>query len=443
MEEQKPTTENQNPNNESELLKQEIEKIREDYKGAKQLLRKIEEFGKHFEVLRSLLDSETDGVEFNVQQVKNGFNEIKESKDKTQTLLTEITSNVQKVKANIESMDTAYVQFNEIKGKISGANGEIDTLLNSARSLQKDIERIKTDSQQILDNTRKAFDGVQTEIQNMKTAYQEFLIIKNKIDDEKTGLKAIFDSIQEFFKKSDYLNKEIQSFREESKKFLEDIKSNKNDSDQLKSEIKDNLSETKNNKEEIQKITDIITDTGFANAFQKRAKGLFNGYRVWGAILLCSIILLSILLYILFSGHLDGEIPDIKNTFYRLSLTSPLLLLVGFAMSQYTKERNLNEKYEFKATTSIVVRNHIKFLMDTFEKDERVISFAMETFKSIYKEPYNNIKKYSFQTDKENPEAEAEENDEILNSIKELTSIIPDKENLGKVLDIIATMAKK
>lgn len=431
-------------NNNSEELKKELESIRTEYTRAKRLLQNIQEFGDRFEQLKTSLEDENNGVDANTQWIRDRVKEIEASKESAQTFLAEISANLQKVKENVGSMQVAYAEFTEIKGKSRGVNGEIDSLVNSARSLQKDIERIKTESQQTLENVKNIFGEVQQKISDMQSAYQEFLTIKSKIDDENTGLQAIFNGVQDLDKKARTLHQEIQTYKAESKKLLDEISGNKKSSDELKIEIEKNLKQTQENTDEIRKVTDLIVDTGFANAFQKRAKKLFVGYVTWGVILGVGVFALGVLIYVLFIKGSDGQIPELKNIIYRLSLTSPLLFLIGFSMRQYGKERDLNEKYEFKAATAIVIRNHIKFLLETFDNNEEVITFAISTFRTIYKEPYkDDLRPLDRKAEKEVKKAQqtgaidAGANlNEVVASIKELTSLIPDEETLKKVFDI-------
>ena len=438
---------------EHEVLKQELEQIRADYNKAKKLLTNVQSFSEKFDELKQSLEDEEDGVEANVQWTVDNKNKVEKFKEEVENLKTqsqnaldELNNNLAKVKGNIESMQNAYSEFTEIKGKITGVDGEINELLSNSRNLKTNIESAKNEAQQTLETIKNTLSEVQQKIQNMTTAYENFLKIQAKIEDEKTGLKPIFDEVQAIHKKSNELKKQIDAFKEESIKNLDAIKANKQTSDKIKGEIEVNLQESSANKEEIEKITGLITDAGFANAFHQRAKSLFWGYVVWGAIFGVGVIVLIILIYLLFIKGSDGQIPELKNTIYRLTLTSPLLFIIGFAMRQYRKERDLNEKYAFKATTATVIRNHIEFLLDKFgdQKDE-VVKFAAETFRTIYKEPYQEetpssaYKKLAKELKKKKDDgliADDTNINELIKSVKELTTLVPDESTLKKILNL-------
>lgn len=437
--------EEQNQNNQ-ENLKEEIEKIRVDYNKAKELLNNAQKISQLFEELKTKTEAASNDIILSSENIKPKKQEIDEIRNEAQNRLNEISSNLEKVKANIVSMQDSYVQFSEIKGNIIGRSGEIENLLKNATSLKDDIENIKNESQKVLESIKNSFADVQEKVQEMQAAYESFLQIKGKIDDENTGLKAAFDSVQNFKTKSETIYKEIQSYRDESKQSLESIKKNKDESEGFKNEIHINLERSQKSIDEINKITDLITDTGFANAFQKRAKKLFIGYCVWGGVLIFSVIGLVILLYIYFHNQ-NGEIPKFEYLIYRFTLSSPLLFLIGFAVSQYSKERALNEKYEFKAITATVIRNHIKFLIDSYQKNnDSINNFSVNIFEKIYNEPYNNdgklekrikeLENYLKRLKKSEINKNLIDLKDVANSVKELKTLIPDETLLSNIFRV-------
>lgn len=373
-----------------EQFQEELKKIRSDYNRAKRLLQNIEEYGERFEKIRTLLDDENDGLDANLEWAKGKSAEMTDLKESADQYLTEIKDRLEKVKGQINSMQTAYEEFSEVKGRIDGKSGEIQTLLTTAQSLKTDIDQTKTEAQQTLQNIKNLFTDIQGKIDEMRTAHQEFLVIKDKIEDEDSGLEAIFTEVEALQKKAKALHTEIQGYRDDSLASLKNIQKTESDSQKLKDKIVEHLDFSNEKKSEIQAVTDLIIDTGFANAFQSRAKKLFWSYIVWGIVLILSIVALIVLLGILFYRDFN-DVPEINIILYRLTLTSPLLFLIAFAMKQFSNERDLNERYEFKATTATVIRNHVNFLIETFGSPDAVQELIQEIFSAIYREPYAPI----------------------------------------------------
>lgn len=434
--------------NEFEKLKAEIEQIRKDYTSAKSILSSITQFNDTFQKLKELLGNSESGIEANFNFTKTQKDQIDTLSTQAQTQVGEITTSLQKVKANIESMQTAYSEFSEIKGKVSGVTGEIDTLLTTARGLKDDISTTKKDSLEILENIKGTYQTVSENITNMQTAYQSFLQINSKLEDEKTGLKAVFDSVQSLNVQSGKLFSEIKSLRDSSKASLTDIENNKTKTDELKSEIQSNFDFTEQKKIEIEKATGLIIDTSFAETFKRRQdeieKGLYSWYS-WKNILFISVVILIILVVLPFTRLLDfGTTVWYELFLSRIYYTSPVLFLIAFSAVQYSKERDLAEKYAFKAASSAAIRSHIDYLSGKFDvkNDESMKSFAKDTFSTIYKEPHSSVsdfeKRLKDLEKKQNTENRKDLIDinQIVSSVKELKELLPEKTLFEKVLSV-------
>lgn len=433
--------------NEFEKMKAEIEQIRKDYNSARNILNGIAQFNDTFQKLKDLMGNSENGIEANYNFTKTQKEQIDTLSTQAQTYVAEITVSLQKVKANIESMQSAYTEFSEIKGKVSGVTGEIDTLLNTARGLKEDISVAKKDSLVILENIKATYQTVSENITNMQTAYQSFLQINSKLEDEKTGLKAIFDSVQSLNIQSGKLFSEIKILRDNSKTFLIDIEGNKNKTDELKLEIQSNYDFTEQKKIEIEKATGLIIDTSFAETFKRRQdeieKGLYSWYS-WRNIFFVSVVILIALVVMPFiPSFLDFGTKIWYELFLtRIFYTSPVLFLIAFSAVQYSKERDLAEKYAFKAASSAAIRSHIDYLSEKFDmkNDESIKSFAKDTFSTIYKEPYystadfeKRLKELEKKQSLENKKEVIDIN-QIVNNVKELKDLLPEKTLFEKVL---------
>lgn len=193
--------------NTQDQFQEELKQIREDYNRAKRLLKNIEDYGARFEKVRDLLDDEDDGLEKNLRWSKEKSAEITNIKGDADQFLTEIKDRLEKTKSQISNMQTAYEAFSEIKGRITARDGEIQTLLTTAQSLKADIDRTKTEAQQTLESIKNLFSDIQEKVKDMQTAYQSFIVIKGKIEDEDSGLEAIFSEVEALEKKASEENR--------------------------------------------------------------------------------------------------------------------------------------------------------------------------------------------------------------------------------------------
>lgn len=442
--------------NNQEELKKEIDQIKVEYNRAKGLLDNVQSISNLFDELKSKAEPAGNEIITISENVKPKKQEIEEIKNEAQDHLNGIVTNLEKVKANIVSMQESYAQFSEIKGKIDGRSGEIENLLQSATGLKNDIETTKNEAQKVLENIKNSFAEIQKKVQEMQTSYEGFLQIKGGIEDEKTGLKAVFDLVQNFKTKSELLYKEIQSFRDESSKLVVGLKKNHEESIILKNEVESNLKFTNEKKEEIEKATGLIIDTSFAETFEKRKREIeigLNGWRSWKTLFFTSTILLAIIVimpFIKWNGEclVDFNNDDIwRYLINRIFTATPLIFLIAFSASQYSKERDFAEKYAFKASSSAAIRSHIEFLLKNFiEQKEKIANFAEQTFSTIYNQPYDDntdlMKKRIKQLEDDLKQSERQRltNDLDLNaitdSVKELKSLISDESLLKNIIRI-------
>lgn len=428
-------------NNIKDLTDEEIRNIKTQYNKAKDILEKINALSLRYDVVFKSFETRNQDAEKISNDTKERFTTIENLKTEAFSSASEIKSSLEKTQISIEQINDGLQKFENIKGKIESRNGEIDNLVATANSLKSDIENVKTTAQSKLTEINNQFTQVQDKITKMQEAYNSFIAIHTRITEPKTGLQAILDQSVELQKQADLTFSDIKSFHEQSKKLFEQIKINKSETDKIKLEVKKILEEVNLDQEEVKKITALITDTGFEYAFQKREKMLRISSIAWLIIFMLGIVGLAFMLFSLFKDSVG--IPELQVVIYRLTLTSPLLFLIGVAIKQYGDERNLNEKYAFKATIAAVVRNHSKFLIEIKdEAGEEIAGFVKETLSGIYSEPYEKgINPKEIQKDLKsalNKKDSDTKLDEIISSTKELKDLIPDNDILKNVLKLFS-----
>jgi len=435
---------------EFEKMKTEIEQIRLDYRSAKKILQDVTAFVGNFEALKSILNNENNGVIANHNIVKTQKDQIVEYVRQAQTQLNEITVDLQKVKNNIESMQTSYNEFSVIKGKVTGINGEIDTLLSNSKGLHNDITATKKEALNTLESIKNTYQSIAGNIKDIQNVYQEFLQIRSKIDDKKTGLQAILNDVQILNSQSNTLFAEIKAFRDDSKSFLSEIEQNKKQTDVLKSDVQKNFDYTQLKKDEIEKATGLIIDTSFSSVFKNRQEKIEDGLSSWYSwknIFFAGLILLAFLVVFLPSWIDLTGLAWYSMFLTRIFYTSPLLFLIAFSAVQYTKERDLAEKYAFKAASSAAIRSHIDYLIEKFKDDDdecKVLDFAKETFSTIYKEPYavhDGLEKRIKELEKKEKTDDSKNHvniEDLVTKAKELKDIIPTDSTIEKILAYFA-----
>src|SRR3989338_8942477 len=427
-------------NNNLDLSPDELRSIKSQYNKAKDILEKVSALQVKFEATQAILAPKQSEIEKISNDARERLGTIENAKNDSATFVAEIKSNLEKTQTSISQIDEGLRKFENIKGKIEGKEGEVESLMQTVNGLRTDIENSKTTATQRLAKIDELLGQVQEKITQIQTAYNNFVAVNAKITDQNTGLGAVLAQVQDLQKKATLVSTEIQSFRDQSQKYLSEIEGNKKKSEQLRDDIQKNLDIATEKRTEVEKIADLITDTGFANSFQSRAKLLRRNSYIWLAVFLLGIIGLAVFLYFVFDVkaillHNWGEIPKWESLLYRLTLTSPLLFLIAFAIRRYGNERELEEKYSFKATVAEVMRNHADFLIQKIKEkgtDGDTITFIRKTIERLYSEPYEKaIDWKKIKKEKEKIEllngSKKEETENFLSFTKELKGLVPDK----------------
>lgn len=432
------------PENDTHISHEELRDIKSRYNKAKGLLENIESLDSRFQAAAKKLDDHKSEIKNISEQAQTLLSGIEGTKGASDTYLGEIKKGLEKTQADIQLIEDGLRKFENIKGKIESKDGEIEVLTSTANSLKVDIEKAKETAQKQLAKIDEILGQIQENIANMQKAYQDFLVIQGKIQDKTTGLEAILTQVNSLQKSAKGIFEEIKSFRDESQKYLQEVKENKEHTDSFRVAAGEKLKEIEGDRDQVAKIVSLITDTGFANSFHARKKELSKSSDIWLGVFFVGIAGLIGMLVYFFGGK--AEIPGPGVVFYRLTLTSPLLFLITFAGARYTSDRNMLEKYAFKAAVAEVVRSHTKFLIEIEDDaDGENTEFARRAIHKIYSEPYGGgieiasikkIKKLYNLLMKDDTSSNASIKD-IVNSTKELKDLIPDEAMLKDILSLL------
>jgi uncharacterized coiled-coil DUF342 family protein len=384
--------------------KQAISNIENNANNANRLVAVIEDYNKKFDQIRVNLDDPSSGVIANLERTKNVKAEIDTLKKSSEEQLTQIKNALATVQQNIAQMNTAHAEFTQINTKIKDPKTGLDAVLQQAGQVKSEVDTLKKSSEEQLTQIKNALATVQQNIAQMNTAYTNFVSIKTKIDDPKTGIESIFNGSEEVRqdiinvkKQSDIVFSEIKKFRDESQNYTKEIQDLKLSSEENKNTIESYEKQSEDLKGKIEKIYKIATDSGLANSFDQRKKDLEKSINKWFWIVLTSTLLLVGLIVILVLPVLSQGKSINLETWYRLTVTSPMIFFVIFATVEYGKERSYLERYAFKSATALSLEGYTTLLLNTFgDRKEyvegKIIDFVLNAMTMIYKEPYDPVK---------------------------------------------------
>lgn len=431
---------------ELQLLQQALQQTKDEYQKAKNTLDKITSLEPRYSESVTFIDSAVAKLKALQQEAEQNGSNIQSTNESIKTIRAEIGGYLESASTSIKSLQSLSETASELKGKIEGRSSEIDILLKSSHTFSDDIEKIKNASQVTHDKTVSLFESFQTKVTEMRTAHASFLQIKAKIDDKDTGLDAILLIVQEAQGQAESLLEEIEALKVTATNEVNDITALKKVSTERAGEISKSLTFVEETKAQVEKISGIVIDEGFADTFERRKKQIeedLRGRFSWRNIMLVSVLLLVVAVLLPFTTYFDryldfGDLMGTSGFFVRFFYTSPFIFLILFSAVQYSRERQLLEKYAFKSASAAAARNHIDYLTKNFGvEDVAVNTFSVGVFKSIYTEPFvvETIKTSWF---KRGDQEKATSSQNLLELIGELHTIIPDETIIKQVLELVS-----
>ncbi len=418
-------------------LGKSIKDLKLEIVNAKRLKTGLERyFQQGTEIAKKITDEET-GLQALLDTATELEGSVNAAKTNADSQLQNITNALAAVQSNIEEMETAYQSFTEINEKITDEETGLQALLDTATELEGSVNAAKTNADSQLQNITNALAAVQSNIEEMETAYQSFTEINEKITDEETGLQASFDEVSGFKTDieavktaADLLYKEIREFRDNAANYIKEIGGLKLSAITAVDKIESEHTKSVELKKKIEEIFNIGTRGVHANHFVERRNQLFWISVFWLSLffaLLITTIALAIVYVLPLAGSLDDPSARIALEVFllRFSIITPSLLGALYALRQFSYDRRLYEKYAFKAISVYSSESSISTLIRSTkdlthdDRDGKIIDFAVNTFSSLYHEPVEPVQdRWIFKTDNKILNLTAETN-QSLGEIKE------------------------
>ena len=339
---------------------------------------------------------------------------LEELQHQSKTKVEDIESTYNSVLEIKKKIEEYLAQATELNEKITDEETGLQAILESAQELKNNINTSKVNADAQLQKITEALNSVQSNIEEMETAYTEFTELNEKITDEETGLQAILDQAVELKSEivavksnAETVYKEIRIFRDNAAGYIKDIENFKGNAENVAQGIQNKYDESVEFKEKIQEIYSIGTKGAHANHFVERRNKLRWMFITWMIISLVYLIA-TVTLAILFIKPMADDMktsPDINLSAFllRFSILTPTTFAFIYSLNQYSQERRLYEKYAFKAISTYSIETSLNTLMRSTKglsdqsRDKKITDFAICTFNSIYQEPIETKKeRWSF-----------------------------------------------
>ncbi len=283
--------------------------------------------------------------------------------------LSHITARGEKIEALIEKLESAE----EIVGSL------IDTQNEQIAKAQQDKEK----AQQILNDMQLVQERASDKKKSIDT-------LNDKADDIIAELEKSQDKIEEQIKTNDRTisasEDALADFRKNAESNLQTIQSDYN-----------NVSE---NAGEVRKMMHFIKDGTLAHSFNIRTRSIRKAVIAWGIGSFVSALLMGVWIFVVFA-YLNTSVAGdtiansaaviLANLVINIAKTSPIVALFWFSLTQYIKERNLQEEYAFREAVAVTLTAYLDQLDG--EEDEHKRTLLMNTVEKLYTKPVLAVEK--------------------------------------------------
>ena len=146
------------------------------------------------------------------------------------------------------------------------------------------------------------------------------------------------------------------------------------------------------NAEEVRKMMGYIADGTLSHSFNNRKKDLSKRIKNW-LIGCCVVAVLTIAWVCAVFFWLKADTGyEWANIVINGIKSSPMFFLLGFALAQYQKERNLMEEYAFRESVAVTLTAYLEQMPNKEDEDKRKL--LMTTVEQLYTKPVIANKEY-------------------------------------------------
>lgn len=283
---------------------------------------------------------------------------------------------------------TLYNTAEELTARLRATISEADKLREQLRIQYRDNEKLNANNAVL----RRELDGVLEATNNALSHMQESDALSNSTSAKAAGL---IESLEARWKEASRsvehgrnnlanyartvnkiergLNASIELFRNTESEFQEVL-----------TNAKEKESRLLEHEKTIKRIQSTLADDALSDVFTQRHEKLSSTVMVWACSSAASALIALAWAFIVFYKY-DTSLPGGINWLLLLgniARTSPAFVMLYFCLTQYTKERNLQEEYAFKAAVSKTVTAYSD-MVDGEEKTKMLIS----TVQGVYTPP--------------------------------------------------------
>ena len=276
-----------------------------------------------------------------------------------------------------QTFNKEFQRVVDLRTELSKRLSEVQDLIGLLEKNTSLPEEVETNLQELKDEA----DTLSTVLANAKsyadsieTYYDSWSTTKKKIDDEHA------EAVQQ--------NSELQQYAQQA--------------EELEKKLTAELNRSTNLLDDARNTLEIVTNSSLSSDFMKRSDDRKMARRWWTVAVAVATVLFasSVLFAVLVVAHEVKDQSSLSVWVLKLAIVAPFAYVLYFVTRQYTHERDLEEKYAFKALISQTIQNNTKLLSDEFlDEDEldpvirsKIVDFVVDSLQRVYREPFSTAK---------------------------------------------------
>ena len=322
-------------------------------------------------------------------------------------------------------------------------------ILSMIESYAQKIQLSENDIKNRLENSTETYNQINALLATIQEHRDNIIKMLQEAKESKNNVQDIESEIKSFFQKIDDYKEKIESFIKETKEKVVDFET------ATKSILEKNQEHQKEIDNQLQKAVGISLFSTFAKRKEQLSPSLWG----WLFLIILSVIVTVVISYNIINDFTNfiSYIDSMKNTakiildtnssatlsnnienlnahiswmwiFLKMTLLLPLIYLISFATSRYSKERRLIEEYAFKSTISLALTPYADLIKKIEDEgaDSKYRDFLIASIENIFSVPTDKVfgyKKYSHSKDDKNQ----------MKIILDTMNLIDKAKNMGKI----------
>jgi predicted nucleic acid-binding Zn-ribbon protein/archaellin len=352
------------------------------------------------------------GINTAITQMESGNAQLPTVMSHTEQLSSYILSNRLDFKAkNIPLYDNKVKQYKDLTKQ-----------LNELIEALKDTEDKQKEYNSLIDQIKESLEHLSEHEAAAEKNLTEITGFNESISNLKSDSEEKFNNINSLEKNSMASNSEISTIKENSNKFFEKVEEYVNNINTAQTNTDNIIAKNEEQTAEIDKQLDKAAGVSLFHTFEDRKKQLRPASWGWLGVIVASVIALifissSIVNEFSTMNHVADTTTQVvqaladKNSTVKtetngvnsevnwiwfalkITLTFPLIYLIIFATTRYSKERRLMEEYAFKSAIALALKPYSDLVAKLGEEkaDEEYRKFLIKTIQDIFIAPTDKV----------------------------------------------------